>query len=1126
MKINKRSRSRVASSLPVAIAFVCTLLGSAANAAVDVKNIPLKMAETVQPNVLFILDDSGSMEDGRMPDGGDPSDDKPSHRSSSVNTIYYNPTVTYRGWQKADGSFMANTPATAVFTDDSLASGNTDDLTEDDQSFYVLNTGATDLGNYSNYKKYILKDGGTAAEVCTWNGSWWSCAAITSFPWRLDDKSTEPTVAQEWQNFANWYSYHRTRMKSAKAGASYAFGALNKNDYRVGFTTIWGPTDGSGPQNSQFLIPVGTSNGLFTGTNRSTWFTRLFAAEGSGYTPLIPALTRAGTYFSDSASSGPYGGTLSNNKQLQCRQNFAILTTDGYWNRGTTSVGNADDSAGNEVEDLKGVKSNTYAPAAPYEDDWNNTLADVAMHYWKTDLRTDMANVVPTSTANPAFWQHMVTFGISIGLKGTIDQSSVSEVLKDGVTRNGNAVSGGWPNPNDDEDEERIDDLLHAAVNGHGAFVSASNPTAFTRGLTEALATIANRTASRANVSANSTALREGTFVYQGSYMGGTWTGELSAFAIHNKELDKDPTWRAASQIKYTNRKVLTEGGTFPTGTAQAVLSTDVAAYLKGDDSKELKNEGGTFRNRTVLLGDIAYSAPVFVEGKVPATTTEDDIDDTVYVGANDGMLHAFDAEDGSERFAYVPGGLDFAKLAKLSDPDYVHAFFVDGPIVVSTREQTRTTTDTTGKNILVGTLGRGGKGLYALDVTDPANPTVLWDNTWSDALGTGSSVDALGTGLGTSKGWLAGDKAVMGHIISSPFITKLNNGELAVITGNGLHLTDATSQVTIGETDQAALFVINLTTGALIRRIELPVPSTNNSLSAPRGWDGDRDGDVDYVYAGDTSGNLWKFDFTNSDPSKWLSSYKNGNDPAPMFSAKDANGKAQPITGGLTIAIDPVSFNRMILFGTGRFLTDADPADKSVQSMYGLIDKGSVISGRSELVQRTIRAEVDMDGRPVRAVQSETSTIPTDKKGWYLDLKDPTAGAEGERIVGTPRNENGALIITSGVPSDNPCDPNGTGFNYALNAFTGASLSQQYFDANRDGKVDDKDDVSSGGTTTPAAGVGYTGGGMLTDSIGLQGDDGNDSLVCGTFEGGTCKEDVKSTIAKGRISWREVMGK
>ena len=152
MKINKRSRSRVASSLPVAIAFVCTLLGTAANAAVDVKNIPLKMAETVQPNVLFILDDSGSMEDVRMPDGGDSTSDDPQQRSSAVNTIYYNPTVTYRGWLKSDGSYMANTAASSAYSDKSLASGSTN-LTNNDQTFYVLNANATDLGNNSSYKR-------------------------------------------------------------------------------------------------------------------------------------------------------------------------------------------------------------------------------------------------------------------------------------------------------------------------------------------------------------------------------------------------------------------------------------------------------------------------------------------------------------------------------------------------------------------------------------------------------------------------------------------------------------------------------------------------------------------------------------------------------------------------------------------------------------------------------------------------------------------------------------------------------------------------------------------------------------------------------------------------------------
>src|SRR5690606_38570510 len=169
-----------------------------------------------------------------------------------------------------------------------------------------------------------------------------------------------------------------------------------------------------------------------------------------------------------------------------------------------------------------------YTQAAPYKDGNSDTLADVAMKYWKTDLRTDLENNVPSGWSkvagendqidrDPAFWQHMVTFAISIGLKAKSGLSSVSEVT----------TATTWAAPGND-DVDNIDDLLHAAVNSRGTFVSASSPKAFSDGLTAALAKIDERTASFSNVGASdSTQLNTGTRIFTGSYVAGRWTGLL-----------------------------------------------------------------------------------------------------------------------------------------------------------------------------------------------------------------------------------------------------------------------------------------------------------------------------------------------------------------------------------------------------------------------------------------------------------------------------------------------------------------------------------------------------------------------------------------------------------------------
>ncbi|MGN0862888.1 MAG: hypothetical protein ACI4N1_06155, partial [Stenotrophomonas koreensis] len=386
-----------------------------------------------------------------------------------------------------------------------------------------------------------------------------SCTGATSGSGWINCTSTLPnasrTLAQELTNYATWFSYYRSRMKAAKAGAGLAFGALGQN-VRVGYRTIWGRngsiTTGNWPRQNK-PIPVNNNNGLFVDpngvngdhNNRSRWYARLYSAMANSGTPLHNALNNAGLYFSSTDSEGAYGPE-STDDQLSCRQNFTVLTTDGYWNNVGIDVGEQDNANGSTITG-PGDRSYQYIASAPYASGDSNTLADVAMRYWKQDLRTDMTNNVPTTSANPAFWQHMVTFGIAMGLAGNTGYSSVGEVP---------ASFNAWPNPNDAENGDRIDDLLHAAVNGRGQFVSAADPEAFANGLSAALAAITERTGSFSNVGANSTSVDGGTRVYQASYISGVWTGELVAYPITNNAVSTTPSWRASNGIPTSNRKI------------------------------------------------------------------------------------------------------------------------------------------------------------------------------------------------------------------------------------------------------------------------------------------------------------------------------------------------------------------------------------------------------------------------------------------------------------------------------------------------------------------------------------------------------------------------------------------
>lgn len=866
--------------------------------------------------------------------------------------------------------------------------------------------------------------------------------------------------AAELQNFANWFSYHRSRILSVRTGVSRAFAALGPN-YRVGFSTI---------NTDHVSVPISLPTTPFLGTTRQSFYSQLFgAAIPRKQTPLRTALKAAGEHYKTDVPWGP-------TPRLSCRQSFTILTTDGYWNDASPEVGNQDDQPGLDNTSADGKTSYSYAPAPPHEDDFSDTLADVAMKYWKNDLRGDLINDVPVGSNNPAFWQHMSTFALSLGLRGTLNP-----VTDLGALTTGTKV---WPDPTTGE-AAKLDDLWHATINGHGAFVSAANPTEFERGLTQVLGRIADRVGSASSVAGNSSSLDTGAQVFQARFASGQWSGELLAYPISSAGgVGSLPLWRATTELSkkpWSTRNIVSWNGSaqisftysgLSAAQQTALGSAQVVDYLRGDPSQELRN-GGSFRNRSgTVLGDIVNSSPYYSK----------DIN-TVFVGANDGMLHAFDAASGAERFAYVPAAVIGSGLKTLTDPYYAHRYFVDGEIAVSTRRQTAG-----GRNYLVAALGRGGKGVFALDVTDPASPVVKWEHTSGEDLGL---------------------------ILGKPVIARLNDGSDVAIFGNGYNSTN----------ENAVLYIVNLASGE-IRTIRTSDDSSNG-LGTPKGWDADGNGTIDIVYAADLRGNVWKFDLGAADSAGWKLAYK-------LFQARDAAGKEQPITGGIGLGINSVvghpSYGKLYLFfGTGRYLTyrvtatgvETDATDNSVQTWYGLIDNpplevvSPLITSRSELKARTITSQTLLSGKTVRTFSSATQGDMAGKKGWYIDLLTPPGGlAEGERMIGDTAQFAGTLIASSIIPSTgNDCFPSGRGFVNAIDPFTGGNLSQLFFDVNGDGFFDAADMVAGQPVGSVDLGIGMPGNPVII----------GDRLVVGGSSGEMASMQIRSTLQNRRLSWREV---
>jgi len=1044
-------------------------------AAVTIPNVPPLTATTAEPNVLYILDDSGSMGLSFIPDElcGDRTTKRV--KSAYLNKLYYNPMVKYSPPIDHNGSSLGDQSFTSAQIN-GYSTGTAVNLSSNFKPTWSgSGTGCSDSNNYAHSTGepayyYVFNAGNASCDGTAGDEDCYTKVVVSS--------TSGPGSTDERVNFANWYSYYRTRLMAAKAGTMRAFAQLGTN-VRTAYGRINKGSASIDGVNTK-TIARGVRN--FSGSDRQSFFDWIKAVDKSTFTPLRRALDDAGIYFSRTDDKGPYNETpgVAGGSNLSCRQNFTIMMTDGYWNSDQAGTSNArDNNDGNNGSTITGPdgQSYTYTASSPFKDTYSNTLADVAMYYWKTDLTT-LTNNVPTNSRDPAFWQHMVTFGLGLGVPTSVDPATAFAAMYSGIPIT-------WPDPDVSFSgytglpAGRADDLLHAGVNGHGGFFNAQTPEDFVTSLHSTLQGIINRTGSLSSVITNSTSLSTDAQVFQALFDSGTWTGELLAYPITGTGVSSTPNWKASEGIPTpASRNIYTRssgaGQTFtwsalsPTDQT-AIGSTDVLDYLRGVRSKEMQN-GGTLRNRsaTNILGDVIHSSPFYVKDS-----------GTTYVNANDGMLHAFNSTSGAELFAYVPSAV-ISRLKNLSQPSYTHEYFVDGDIAVSSQSQT------TGHNYLVAALGHGGKGLFGLDVTNPGSFTstnALWE--YFD-----SSDDDLG------------------YMLGRPVIAKMNDGSWAAIVGNGYNSTSG----------KAVLYVIDLATGAVIKKIDTLVAS-DNGLAAPAVFDSDNDGDVDAIYAGDLKGNVWKFDVSNSDPTQWNSAFLSGTTPQPFFTAKDASNNPQPITAQVSVVVNDVASDsnygkRFIYFGTGSYFRDTDASNTQVQSWYGLIDEGTRITSRSTLKQRTVLDEGTFSGKPVRTFSAATSGDMAGLQGWYLDFSTQS----GERIITASKVYKMAqptLIASSIIPTVNPCSPGGSGYINAIDPFTGARLSQGFFDVN--GSSVFTDDKLSGN---------YIGGvdlgvGMPSEPVIV----GNRLVVGGSS--GNLKDilvNAGGTHLKGRISWREII--
>ncbi len=549
--------------------------------------------------------------------------------------------------------------------------------------------------------------------------------------------------------------------------------------------------------------------------------------------------------------------------------------------------------------------------------------------------------------------------------------------------------------------------------------------------------------------------------------------------------------------------------------------------YIRGDQSFEQQN-GGFFRNRSSLLGDVINSSPLFSgQPQFPYTRHDwpkgspenladenyaafrinhQDRKKVIYFGGNDGMLHAINAEDGSEMMAYVPSML-LPKLSELTSDKYNHKYFVDGsPMIGDVFNKTTKKWET----ILASGLNKGGQGIFVLDVTDP------------ELFLSESNYEKIAKWEFSDK-----DDPDLGYTFSQPAIIRRYNNEWVVAFGNGYNNTEADGNVSA--TGNAVLYLVNARTGKLIKKIDTGVGKANDpkNLNRPNGLTSiavaDVDGDLiaDYIYAGDLFGHIWKFSVKDNNVQKWQVDFGG----LPFFTAKNNQNEIQAITARLTLGGLKVQDGTVVLyFGTGQFL---EPSDKDLnrattQSFYALFDDHSTpIVGRLSLLQQNILAEPSF-GKYVTRITTNNKINEVLHRGWFMDLHTVGQPLQGERQVTTPILRNGKIIFTTLIPSANRCDYGGTGWLMELNAYNGSRLDDAPFDLNQDKAFDENDQVKYLGTLVNISGLKSQNGFVQSPAIISNGDI---EYKFSTTTSGNIEKATENPAPSiwGRESWQQV---
>lgn len=961
--------------------------------------------------------------------------------SHHFNSIYYNPKVTYNPWPGYDNAQfnrvrshpdpsqkghqqLQNLGSIGFrFTVWDDTAGWTGNQPSDNNANQIPNNTVDLWDNFIEYQvnndsitvtqyKFAPK----AGDICDANAGKNLNQYVTCFQGNAISSSWGNqfgrTLAQEQQNIANWYQYHRRRSFAIRNLVAQLVSQFP--DFRYGL-------DFSQNYNNEFIeIPTSETDLITHNTNLVR--TLLEYEQAIASTPLATALDRAGQYFQ---------GQLDRPSPItqSCQANYTVMLTDGFWNDQSTYNG----AAQGDIDGDGALSSNA-----------KTTLADIASFYFQKDLAPNLENNFSLTRTNcpsvpiPSH-QHMSTIGVAFGPSGNL-QPDANNCWPEPALRS-NELWGGNPLGTSGQDRlSRIDDLWHAAYNSSGFFASNADPALLLNELSSIFLAVSQLNSSGSKGTLASSQLDSDNMYVVSRYEVKNNKGTLISYATNPETglLSSSPSWStpatgnnfaASKRHLFSFNPAKQEGVYLSTNMSAKSLSPEQLALLFPNLAiADRASNTQTWLDSllTAPLGATVNSNPTFV-GQ-PSRAKGLQLDEVkkgytdfqksqrsnlkrkmVYIGSNSGLLHGYDMNSGEEVFTYLPDAL---LNSNLPNPQSAYVSKMDGQIVA---EDAFFVDQNRWRTVIVAGFRFGGTGYIALDVTNPDRFTgadgakgVLWEYT--------------------NQGSKPVNNPHLGFSYSRPAIGRMANGRWAAVFGNGYN----------SESGQAVLFALDLENGEPIAVIETGIgPAQDplgdarpNGMAEPSLVDSNQDGIVDVIYAGDLYGNLFAFDVTDTKPSRWASKFGTAARAIPLYATNGA-----PITTRPAVLRAPNGKGLMVISATGQDITL--PFSQPDNMVVGILDADApVTSGLQE-----IKLVSGNNGWSLEATEQDPAAEFT---GWRIPLSGP---AKGYKITTTPQVELGEITTLLSTSDNDVCEvKTGNSVILKFNPLTGQSLNRGVF--------------------------------------------------------------------------------